>query len=67
MGGEVTAVGGNGRFARAADEGEGEIAQGGHDLGVSWLYGADAPDASTYSSAPITRRSPFVSCMGMIV
>lgn len=33
MGGEVTAVGGNGRFARAADEGEGEIAQGGQDLG----------------------------------
>ncbi len=32
MGGEVTAVGGNGRFVGAADEREGEIAQGGYDL-----------------------------------
>ncbi len=35
MGGEVTAVGGNGRFARAADEGEGESAQGGPDRGAA--------------------------------
>jgi len=33
MGGEVTAVGRNGRLAGATDQREGEGAQGGHDLG----------------------------------
>lgn len=33
MGRQVTAVGGDGGFSGPADEGEGQIAQSGHDLG----------------------------------
>ncbi len=60
MGGEVTTVGGNGRFACAADEREGEIAQGGHDLGCLATVQAgvilaegDIADAVTDLHAPV--------------
>ena len=60
MGGEVTAVGGNGRFARAADEGEGERAAGGHDRGGRTAAQGGALRAKGPVTQPVAARTARV-------
>jgi len=57
----VTVVGGNGRFARAADQGEGEIAQGGHDLGGLATAQAGAVLAEGHVADPVTALNGMIT------